>query len=197
MWKERFPFWLPLLTTVAIASALAAWDYGIVYYTAVNFAGDDRAQHECRVAASMAARTLAGYRAINIKLAAQDKRALSFGVNPILHGVSGEGQALLPKRIPANVRALFLLVPPIDCSAEFSRNRLPILRHTPYPASPYDNPVVVMVSFSRPVFSTDGRIAYLEQGTRCGFLCGQGFDTRWHLEDGNWVLDRSKATWIS
>jgi hypothetical protein len=197
MWKERFPFWLPLLTTVMIASVFAAWDYGIVYFAEANFMGVERAAHECRVAADIAAGSIAKYDAVNAELTRQGIRPLSVGINPNLRGVSQEAEEHLAKPLPARLRALFRIVPPLDCTAEFSRKGLLILHHVPYGASPDDNPGIVMMRLSRPVFTTDGRTTFVEVGSYCGYLCGEGFDTRWRLLKGRWVLDRSKATWVS
>jgi len=197
MWKERFPFWLPLLTTVMIASVFAAWVYGVGYFAEVNFSGAERMDRECRVAADIAAATVREYDAVNVELGKQAVRRLSVSINPVLRGVSQEAEEHLAKPLPARLRSLFRIVPPLDCTSEFSRKGVPILYHVPFGASPYDHPGVVMVRLSRPVFAMDGKTAFVERGSYCGYLCGEGFDTRWRLQNGHWLLVRSKPTWIS
>ncbi|MBV9990841.1 MAG: hypothetical protein JOZ72_06055 [Alphaproteobacteria bacterium] len=185
---DRFPFFWPIAVTVVLAAIPAA----LVVVARVQAARFDEPQHrarECAVAVEVARLTLNDEKVQARRYGLPPHRA---GVEPELSGVSREGlDVLLPRYLPAKTRFFLPLPPPLDCSAAFKRNHLPMLGRD-IPDRHFSR-----LHLSRVVFSQDGSHAFLSTGSRCGMLCGSGFDTTWRLDRGRWVLESSRGTWIS
>jgi len=54
-----------------------------------------------------------------------------------------------------------------------------------------------VIHFTRIQFDTEQKYGILDGGFVCGKLCGQGFRIYIKKENGKWLIDKIRGTWVS
>jgi hypothetical protein len=116
----------------------------------------------------------------------------------MLSGVPSQGLAqALPANFPSVLRPYFMQDAPLDCSSDYSQNKIPQLARKTVSGIPTpDEPIRMRYSLTRIVFADDGKTASANWEGKCvGLLCGFGFETRWRMKDGKWTSETNRVLW--
>jgi hypothetical protein len=187
--RRRFSFLRAVAAVVVMAAAGGALYFGLVIYPAYSLNSPTHQRRECAAAVDMASDIVRRF-----------QRGLSdsnFGFNPVLSGFPSQGaRQALPAYFPNVLRPYFISDAPLDCSSEFSRNKIPLLVKVETGLPPPGQPIIMRYSITRIVFSTDGKTAYANWEGKCvQMLCGFGYEVRWLMKNGKWVREVNRLLW--